>query len=226
MFVTPNNDSDWWEFKGTLTGDNCTPVGQRRETTILDNVRLDAVVIESLVRLKFLAPSQSLAWSVSDDPIVSTIDNDDTRMVILHVDLAASDLAKRIDLPFLLNNSVQWLARVESSARTSYNTDEIVWFPGDTEAVNRVHAVESAGWWSAVAGAPIPVNLEELSETAPRAPDANSDTVIPEWDLQAFQSQRAVALWPWLIAVVAAIWMFDWYFLRRKRFRVRRRWQI
>lgn len=193
LAITPRTDSDLWSVSGALRDGESAVKSVRRDSPLLEGVRLEDAVIERAVKLDFKQPADSLAASMSGDGLYSRIDRPVGPALVLHADLRRehSDLTLRRDFPRLVENAVRWLS-------------------GMTDAPIQANRGGRPATDADRSGPSI-VNLLDRDESMIRA-----GLNVPSRELPSPDSTAELPLWVLLTSAACVLLLGDWCLFHRR----------
>ena len=107
LVVAPSQSSRLWTFNGQI---DTTFVGEYQQNhPLLKYVQLEDVAINSASDVSLVNEAKTIATALEGRPLLATYTTNNSRVVMLAVNLNRSDLPLRSSFPILLTNTLQWL---------------------------------------------------------------------------------------------------------------------
>ena len=107
LVVAPSQSSRLWTFNGQI---DTTFVGEYQQNhPLLKYVQLEDVAINSASDVSLVNEAKTIATALEGRPLLATYTANNSRVVMLAVNLNRSDLPLRSSFPILLTNTLQWL---------------------------------------------------------------------------------------------------------------------
>jgi hypothetical protein len=108
LFVDPRADCDGWTAGEVL--DNPIVTKQDANSSLMQHVRLDNVLLPKARQLKPAEGAQVLVSAVSGDPLYFTLERPGQKALVLTVDLDEGDLTLRTAFPIMVTNALGWFS--------------------------------------------------------------------------------------------------------------------
>lgn len=122
--LDPVSDTNLWKLAGEVQDPIITQ--QADESPLMTHIRLDNVVVPKAAKLDFQQPVESLAGTVSGEPIYAQVKRDGGKCLVLMVNLEESDLAFRTSFPILATNALNWYSNESGQLQPSLTTGTLL----------------------------------------------------------------------------------------------------
>lgn len=109
LVVAPSGSCRLWTVDGVI---DQTFVGDyQAEHPLIEYVQLEDIAINSATSLTVKGSSEIIVSAIEGQPLLTTFDDGQNRVIMLAVDLERSDLPLRTSFPILLTNAMDWLVK-------------------------------------------------------------------------------------------------------------------
>ncbi len=216
---------------------NPRPIPWSESHPLADGLRLENLYIREALRLIPLSDGVTLSRS-GETPLIHALETDRIRALVIGFDLMNSDLPFRVSFPILFGNAFSWIrpGKTEFPAiqvqagiphtlllKEVYDTVEITTPSRRNETLEQKSRTlvfantREAGFYEYKAGestGQFAVNLFSEQESEIRSAFAGSPVVSPK-TVSLENTQRGMALWPYLLAFVALLLLLEGYLVFR-----------
>jgi von Willebrand factor type A domain/Aerotolerance regulator N-terminal len=121
LVIEPATSTDLWTIGEVQQNPIVTK--QDKDSPLMAHVRLDNVLMPEARQLKITAPKfQSLATSLTGDPLYASIDRAEGKVLVLTVNLEKGDLPLQTAFPIMVANALGWFAGTKGELRESLST--------------------------------------------------------------------------------------------------------
>jgi hypothetical protein len=121
--LDPTSSCDQWEQGAVL--ENAIVTEQDTSSPLMNQIRLDNVIITGLWQLQFTTPPHSLAKTLSGENVYAEMKRSNGKCLVLSVNLDRSDLAFRTAFPILVANSLSWFSGSTGELRQAFPTGTV-----------------------------------------------------------------------------------------------------
>jgi len=193
LVIAPQNSCDLWDTAGIVRGAECAVQFVRRDSPLLAGVRLEDVVVEEAVKLRFKQAAVTLVEASSGDSLYSLVERPAGSVLVLHVDLRKekSDLALRRDFPRLIERAIRGLNGAADAPTVAVASDELAALP------------ENA--------ATLPISIVNRMES-----DIRAGMNVPRRNVESPAPVREQPLWMLLTGVAVVLLLTEWCLFHRK----------
>jgi hypothetical protein len=121
LVIEPTTATDLWSIGEVQQNPIVTK--QDKDSPLMAHVRLDNVLMPEARQLKITAPKfQTLATSLTNDPLYAAIDRPEGKVLVLTVNLEKGDLPLQTAFPIMVANALGWFAGTKGELRESLST--------------------------------------------------------------------------------------------------------